>query len=416
MYLAATSDFMVSPSEMVDIVWHQHLIFTESYQKFCAILGKKIKHIPSTHNKEEYQKFWEAKARTKSLYLTNFGEQPASIWEYTNIYASLGLEKAKLSISNIVFIGFILFLILTIPSYFVLQPIFIHVDNPYFLVEFISISIFLLIGLYFFNRKKLTEIVGYFPQDSFIFSLQPLELVFLQTQKLSNVVDGVMNQMIRKKQIILHPDFTIEASKDLQVQTLEQHEIASAFQSLGKTFYPSLMKKVSAQPVFSNIANAILGFQNYFTQSKKFSTLFQINLGLISILFMTGFIRLVVGVMRDKPVTQITIALILFIVIMTFWLYWLRNMLFTNIIPNSYKETMIAQTDGEKSSWEWDYFLLGKTALVASFIPIVNYTENDKGSTCGTSGGGSDGGGGDGGGCGGGCGGCGGGCGGCGGG
>ena len=139
MYLAATSDFMVSPSEMVDIVWHQHLIFTESYQKFCAILGKKIKHIPSTHNKEEYQKFWEAKARTKSLYLTNFGEQPASIWEYTNMYASLGLEKAKLSISNIVFIGFILFLILTIPSYFVLKPIFIHVDNPYFLVEFISI-------------------------------------------------------------------------------------------------------------------------------------------------------------------------------------------------------------------------------------------------------------------------------------
>jgi hypothetical protein len=31
MYLAATSDLMVSPSEIVDTVWHQHLIFTQSY-------------------------------------------------------------------------------------------------------------------------------------------------------------------------------------------------------------------------------------------------------------------------------------------------------------------------------------------------------------------------------------------------
>ena len=31
MYLAATSNEMVSPSEIVDIVWHQHLIFTTSY-------------------------------------------------------------------------------------------------------------------------------------------------------------------------------------------------------------------------------------------------------------------------------------------------------------------------------------------------------------------------------------------------
>ena len=56
MYLAATSDFMVSPSEIVDIVWHQHLIFTQSYVDFCNLLGKQIQHIPSTHNKEECKK------------------------------------------------------------------------------------------------------------------------------------------------------------------------------------------------------------------------------------------------------------------------------------------------------------------------------------------------------------------------
>ena len=51
MYLAAVSEFMVAPSGVVDTVWHQHLIFTQSYQDFCNILGKQIQHVPSTHTK-----------------------------------------------------------------------------------------------------------------------------------------------------------------------------------------------------------------------------------------------------------------------------------------------------------------------------------------------------------------------------
>ena len=39
MFLAATSNTMISPSPIVDIVWHQHLIFTTSYQDFCQLLG-----------------------------------------------------------------------------------------------------------------------------------------------------------------------------------------------------------------------------------------------------------------------------------------------------------------------------------------------------------------------------------------
>ena len=57
MYLAATSSSMVSPSEIIDKVWHLHLVYTESYNDFCKLLGKQIKHIPSTHNKKEISKF-----------------------------------------------------------------------------------------------------------------------------------------------------------------------------------------------------------------------------------------------------------------------------------------------------------------------------------------------------------------------
>jgi hypothetical protein len=52
MYLVVTSEFMVSPSEIVDTVWHQHLIFTQSCQDFCALIGKQIQHIPSTYRKK----------------------------------------------------------------------------------------------------------------------------------------------------------------------------------------------------------------------------------------------------------------------------------------------------------------------------------------------------------------------------
>ena len=72
MYLAAVSDSMVSPSEVIDVVWHEHLIFTKSYKEFCDLLGKQIQHVPSTHNRSEFEKFRKAKQRTKELYQSTF--------------------------------------------------------------------------------------------------------------------------------------------------------------------------------------------------------------------------------------------------------------------------------------------------------------------------------------------------------
>src|SRR5688572_11622441 len=74
MYLAATSPNMVAPSKAVDVVWHQHLVFTQSYTDFCALLGKTIQHIPSTKNRFEEDKFRQAKLRTLELYKAEFGK------------------------------------------------------------------------------------------------------------------------------------------------------------------------------------------------------------------------------------------------------------------------------------------------------------------------------------------------------
>src|SRR5260221_10525009 len=95
MYLAAISDSMVSPSEIVDIVWHQHLIFTQSYEAFCTVLGKKIAHIPSTHQNSDFAQFKFAKENTSALYKEHFGPQPSAIWDCNNIYDPLLLEPSR---------------------------------------------------------------------------------------------------------------------------------------------------------------------------------------------------------------------------------------------------------------------------------------------------------------------------------
>ncbi len=129
MYLAATNDFMVSPSEIVDIVWHQHLIFTQSYQTFCVILGKQIQHIPSTHNKSEFEKFKAAKERTANYYVNEFGHQPKNIWEFNNMFDSLNLKKAKFKIRTFIISGIILALGLLFPAYSLLKPIYLKIET-----------------------------------------------------------------------------------------------------------------------------------------------------------------------------------------------------------------------------------------------------------------------------------------------
>ncbi|MGO4771124.1 hypothetical protein ACEN2I_05640 [Flavobacterium sp. W22_SRS_FK3] len=101
MYLATTLNEMVSSSEIVESVLHQHLLFTTSYSDFCIVLSKRIEHIPSTHNRSEAEKFQKAKEKTKELYEQNFGKQPEEIWKYGDELDSLNLDKSKVEISRL---------------------------------------------------------------------------------------------------------------------------------------------------------------------------------------------------------------------------------------------------------------------------------------------------------------------------
>lgn len=136
MYLAATAGGMVSPSPIVDIVWHQHLIFTQSYDDFCQILGKKIAHVPSTHDPKQAAVFKQAEQRTAERYENTFGPQPPSFWKYKSMTDSFAMEPAKLGISKIIFIGVALFLLLLYPASLILRPAFVLIDAALFFIGY----------------------------------------------------------------------------------------------------------------------------------------------------------------------------------------------------------------------------------------------------------------------------------------
>lgn len=82
-FLAVAAGHPVSPSHIVDLVWHEHLIHTERYwMEFCGeVLGKPLHHHPTRGGAAETAKFAEWYANTLASYRVFFGE-PAleDIW------------------------------------------------------------------------------------------------------------------------------------------------------------------------------------------------------------------------------------------------------------------------------------------------------------------------------------------------
>jgi hypothetical protein len=81
-FLGMVSDRIVSPSVPIDLVWHIHLIYTDSYwNKFCGeVLGKSFHHSPSSGGTSEKLKYDRLYQKTLNIYQLYFGIPPADIW------------------------------------------------------------------------------------------------------------------------------------------------------------------------------------------------------------------------------------------------------------------------------------------------------------------------------------------------
>lgn len=84
MYLVAVSDKPLTPSHRVDLVWHLHMTYTDSYwNDLCRdVLGKEVSHNPTKGRKSDSARYADQYAETLGLYEKEFGEKPPDdVWE-----------------------------------------------------------------------------------------------------------------------------------------------------------------------------------------------------------------------------------------------------------------------------------------------------------------------------------------------
>jgi hypothetical protein len=85
-FLGVVADFPVTPSAIIDKVWHEHLLFTKAYREFCS----DVIDYPFDHNPElipfdeQTENFQDQYLATIELYKSEFGiDPPPAIWGKT---------------------------------------------------------------------------------------------------------------------------------------------------------------------------------------------------------------------------------------------------------------------------------------------------------------------------------------------
>jgi len=380
MYLAATQEAMVSPSEIVDMVWHQHLVFTQSYSDFCQLLGKPVQHVPSTHNRQDAGRFKQAKERTHQLYQATFGEPPADVWQYATMQGVLQLPKARYKLRSGLLAGLLLLSVWLVPAYFLLYPFYLSIDSGLFLPVYIGLWVLVLVATSIYTRSRLEKLVDGF-QKSFIHDLQPAELIYLKSRQLTNVVHASLDKLIRENKVVVNGT-TLEVAEGAQPATSEEFTIVDTLQQRGPVAYETVLRLLTSKPAFTNVSNAMDALQKYLNKSTVFTQLFYFNFGLLGFLLSLGLVRLAMGLLRDKPVGLLVVVLVIASVVMMLALWNITTTITQKIIPAFYRAHVLPAQQ-QQASPQWQYFLLGAAALTPALLPMVR--RNQSGSDSATS-------------------------------
>ncbi|MDR2223337.1 MAG: DUF1399 domain-containing protein [Flavobacteriaceae bacterium] len=413
MYLAATANQMVSPSEIVDIVWHQHLIFTQSYNQFCTLLGKNIQHIPSTHNRADFETFKQAKAITTTLYNEVFGEQPSSIWENRTMYDGLKLKKAKREHKTTLIIAFFVFIALTPIAFFILRPLYVNISSVAFLFTLVFAFIGLAILMNRYNSFKIKELITDNNHSSFLFDLHPYEVLYLKNGGVKEGVIGTFHELIEQGNLKVGKDKTIELIHDKIINSREQAIVLKGLQETEDREYITLLNTFETKTIFSNQKLIMDALFNYIRNSDKVSKLLSINLIVLGVFTLLAFMRIVIGISRDKPITFIFFLTIIIVLTFISVLYKITGSTIEKSILNYYT-TKIIPHKAKEDNWQWAYVADGPKVLGAALTSLVilsmahspsyfsdsSYScgsnsscSSDSGSSCGSSCGGCGGGG-----------------------
>lgn len=406
MYLAATANGMVSPSEIVDVVWHQHLIFTQSYDNFCKILGRKIEHIPSTHRSNEKHLFTEARERTAQLYIETFGEMPDDIWQGNSIYDSLNMPKARFNNGEEFIFALLITGILIVPAYYLLKPLYMHVQGLQFLWYYIPLFAISMAGLWLYNELQFKKLPALWNKNSFIRNLSPFELLYIKNKEIRPAIHACVNLMLEENKIMSKGEYLLANVPGAKPNNAAQMAIADVLNANTETSYHDLFKALIDKPVFTNTATFYKQLEIYMSESQFVTNVCRVNYLVMSALTILCTTRLITGIQNSKPVGFLIVTMLISCVVFFVAISHLYA-LPTKSLLNYYEEEVIP-AHPEAQSFSWQFYLLGYVVFNSSFVSMYQNVEQHYRSLSSDSGSSDSGSGCGGGGCGGGCGGCGG--------
>ena len=175
--------------------------------------------------------------------------------------------------------------------------------------------------------------------------------------------------------------------KNEPIKSIEAFQIISLFPKNKTVAYSNLISRLKFKPIFSNTGNSMDAVLKFITKSKKFNSLFYINFLFVAVLILLEFTRITTGLIHLKNILIIITLTVFLIIYSISFLNGLVKKVSTNIIPKYYMNHLIPK---EKNKSEWNYFLLGTSALFWTFKPIAEEfiskkNQTDSCSSCGTS-------------------------------
>ena len=391
MFLAATNDFMVSPSEIVDIVWHQHLIFTKSYEDFCQILGNKIGHYPSTKKRSEVQMFKNAVQNTKAKYFEVFGEQPVDFWEDKNMFDNFNLPKSNYKFQSIILILVIFLIISIISGHYLLNNVLSQIENPNFLIGFIFLSVCCYFGLKIFNTYVFKNWINQLDPNSFIYNLRPEEILYFQNNNINNSITFVLDNKIRNSLVTVSDDLFFKTDS-IHYFDNDDFIICETIREKENIGYTELLLKLESKPRFQNIIKLAEEIKKYMLNSKFLQYVFLLNSIIIILIFTIGVSRLIRGAIFGKPIVLILITLVIFIIVFTNFLTNIFKYFNREGLTQLYYNELVPILRKEKTELDWNYFLFGSTALYSPLMHFENRINSNSNSNSNNSGSGDTGG------------------------
>ncbi len=96
-YLGVVSDFHVTPSKIIDVIWHEHILFTSAYRQFCdEVICYQFDHHPELiPMADETGRFNAQYLDTVEFYASEFGFVPP-----TDIWGETKFDKEQLKEKN----------------------------------------------------------------------------------------------------------------------------------------------------------------------------------------------------------------------------------------------------------------------------------------------------------------------------